>query len=200
MVEKTQFFEIIHISNASIRQMANTFRKKYSDNALPVDVINIAEVALAINVIPSPGMSERVDIDAVITPDFQNIYVDEQRYMDDRYQNRMRFSIAHELGHFVLHKDIYPHLEFEKWEDLHDVIDAMMSSQEYQYLESQANNFANYLLIPRDELNKMKECELKKVPKDLLSDMDMVNSYLSVPLSQHFGVSEQAMEIALKKS
>jgi hypothetical protein len=40
--------------------------------------------------------------------------------MDERYLNRLRFSFAHELGHYFLHEYIYNKMLFshiEEWRD-----------------------------------------------------------------------------------
>jgi len=64
----------------------------------------------------------------------------------NKYQSprRQRFTMAHEFGHFVLHKS-----QLEKrgrWED-----ELLMRSDERNLIEKQANEFASELLMPKKE-------------------------------------------------
>lgn len=69
----------------------------------------------------------------------------------------------------------------------------------YGYLETQANKFANNLLVPRDKLFTEKEKIMKRKEKYLegMDDERMVNSYIAIPIAEIFGVSENTAEIAL---
>jgi hypothetical protein len=71
--------------------------------------------------------------------------------MEERFQKRMRFSFGHEVGHFVLHKNVYggiPLSNPENWKEL--VLN--MPEREYRNFEWQANEFAGRLLVPRERL------------------------------------------------
>lgn len=64
----------------------------------------------------------------------------------NKYQSprRQRFTMAHELGHYVMHK---AHLEKKgRWED-----ELLMRSDERNLIEKQANEFASDLLMPKKE-------------------------------------------------
>lgn len=70
-------------------------------------------------------------------------------------------------------------------------------------MEAQANKFANLLLVPRDILVKEKEKIMKSVKNlfDINSvDSNTLNSYISRPLSNIFGVSDTTIEIALNQN
>ena len=67
----------------------------------------IVERRLKLNVEPKHGLLDELDMDAYLRFDLTGIVVDYKCYMDERFQNRIRFSFAHEVGHFVLHKGIY---------------------------------------------------------------------------------------------
>lgn len=86
---------------------ADRIRSKYwPSDKLPVEVEEILwEVGLRLD--PIASLKSDGDVDALLTGDLTRIIVDLEEYMDDRMLNRMRFSIAHELGHFVLHGDFY---------------------------------------------------------------------------------------------
>jgi len=185
-----------------IKGEADAFRSKFGDDSLPVDIEAIIEFKLGINIIPSPGLQFLCDTDALISSDWRSIVVDNNNFSDGRYQNRLRFSFAHEIGHFILHKNIYESFGIKNTRDFEKLINNIPPNQ-YGYLEIQANKFANYLLIPREKLLVERNKEIKKVSNLIASgkveNKKEINSYLAVPLSKIFGVSEEAVEIALSE-
>ena len=87
--------------------MADDFRVKFWKGTLPVNVMAIVEFDLNLDIVPMSSLRQDADIDALLLDDCQTIVVEQGFYMDDRYQNRIRFSVAHELGHFVMHKEVF---------------------------------------------------------------------------------------------
>lgn len=65
---------------------------------------------------------------------------------------RQIFTIAHELGHWLLHKEI-----FEKKPDLYPVLPRYQLPDQKNILEKEANHFAACLLVPRRLLLPVKE-------------------------------------------
>ncbi len=53
-----------------IYSTADNFRKKYSNEILPVDVLKIVEQKLRINIYPIKNLKKDTDIDALISKDF----------------------------------------------------------------------------------------------------------------------------------
>ncbi|HCS46748.1 MAG TPA: hypothetical protein DIW61_00225, partial [Candidatus Aminicenantes bacterium] len=89
-----------------VREKAEEFR---SDNVLPVDllpipIIEIVELKLKLSPIPIFRLLEEIDIDGFLTKDLKSICIDQDVYNNPRKENRLRFTFAHEVGHFVLHK------------------------------------------------------------------------------------------------
>lgn len=129
------------------------FRKAYPRaQNIPVEIEGIASSDLKIDIIPEPGIKSLYDVDAYITRDFSSIVVDRDHYMDERYYPRVRFSMAHEIGHFILHKDFFESNNAgnstENWLEFMRKI----PEREYAFLENHANEFAGVLLVPADEL------------------------------------------------
>jgi len=189
------------LGNTQIESKAEFFRKKFWNNSIPVDIEYIADVKLKLDIILVKGLQEQCDIDALISSNWQIVYIDHDRYLDNRYQNRLRFSLAHEIGHFILHKGIYNGFKIKDSKDLRRLLEQIPQEQ-YGYLEVQANKLANYLLVPRDKLIIERDKVLKKY-KSLVEmegmDKKTLNSYLTVPISKIFGVSESVIEIALNE-
>lgn len=94
----------------------------------------------------------------------------------DHHPNRQRFTVAHEIGHYILHiknDSVHQYIEYQR-------------NDNYDPKEVEANNFAGALLMPKDKIiktwNKYKELTI-----DVLITI----------LSKEFIVSESAMRIRL---
>jgi Zn-dependent peptidase ImmA (M78 family) len=95
---------------------------------------------------------------------------------------RQRFTIAHELGHFLLHRDTL-HVDGLVHRD-------EMSSRAIDTREIEANAFAAELLMPRHLLLQR---VMELLPKSGVADPARLVSQLA----RTFAVSEQAMEYRL---
>ena len=185
------------VGNSYIKNKADEFRLKFWGNDIPVEIEEIVEIKLKIKIIPIPNLMMQCGVDAQITSDFSAIYVDQKNYENDT--NRFRFSLAHEIGHYVLHEKFYKELKIANFADIVAFIDEI-SEEEYSYLEVQANKFGNYLLLPREELLKISQDVLMEVSKkhDIKNiDEKTLNSYLAGFIASQFLVSSGATEIAL---
>lgn len=190
------------LSNQQIREAADIVRLKFWGNKIPVDVEHILELKLKISIIPSPGLNSQFSFDSFISSDWKNVYVDNASYNDDRYYCRIRFSLAHELGHLFLHKELFESLKIKSFEDYQKFYKEVPNDQ-YNFLESQANKFAGYLLIPYEIMKQYRDKLLAEARKKLIGtelehvDVDLI-SYIAGKMANIFNVSAQAMEIALK--
>jgi Zn-dependent peptidase ImmA (M78 family) len=85
---------------------------------------------------------------------------------------RQRFTIAHELGHWVLHQD-----EIFKNKDIVVLFRKNLSDEESDPLEQEANYFAANLLVPLMFLN---ELTLAKSNKELAEIFDVSESVIAI--------------------
>ena len=191
------------LSAAFIKNRADLFRRKYWDDSFPVEIEDIIELKLKLDIIPVSRLQKLCDTDALITSDWLSVYVDSEKYLDNRYKNRLRFSLAHEIGHFILHRGLYNTFGIKNIEDFYKFIE-LIPLEQYSYFEIQANKFASYLLVPREELKIERENLIKHpslvalINSGKLKD-ETINSYLANPISKIFGVSEEVIEIALNE-
>lgn len=108
--------EYRHLSE--IRNKADAFRNTYWDGKpLPVDMERLIEQHIGLEIKPESGIRERSNTDAFLQCDLRAIIVDLEYYMDDRYSSRLRFSFAYEIGHYVLHRNIYEKHSFSSKEE-----------------------------------------------------------------------------------
>lgn len=161
-------FKAPYISESDIKSQANQVRLKFWGDIIPVDIEKIIEQKLKLSVIPLPGMHDLFGFDSFISSGWDYIYVDNERYLDDLGYLRVKFSLAHELGHLILHKNLYEGLGITKIEDFYDFYETVNRDQ-YSFLETQTNKFAGHFLIPRDKLQEEFQ-KLKKKKIKILKD------------------------------
>lgn len=180
--------EIASFTLAQVRNAADKFLEEYNRNGiLPVPIEDIAELSLNIFVCAVPGIKNLIGIDGFITSDFTQITIDEYCYT--KFVERTRFTIAHEIGHKILHQEWYMKngpKDFNSHQDFFSKI----SEQDYRYMEIQAQTFAGLVLVPTDLLNKELINKLGKVPinEDLEIIQPVFNDLLSI-----FKVSGEVM-------
>lgn len=192
-------FKCPYLEKREIWQIAENFRAKFwPENTLPVDIESIVEKRLKLNIEPEHDLLSDCDIDAYLQIDLTGIVVDNTRYMDERFSNRLRFSFAHELGHLFLHKEIYKTFAIKEPSDWKEFM-LNISEREYKFFEYQANEFAGRVLVPNDRLLSELEICLNKIQKIgmldyLASDPGIVLSSISTALCKPFGISDQVIE------
>ena len=136
--------QIPFINKGEIAGRARELLNECWDGVFPVDVEKVCDY-LGIAILPVAGLADSFCIDAFISADFKTIYVDAERFGQESY--RYRFSVAHELGHYILHREYFSSRvwSFEEWQ-------GMTNGGANRVAEFQANYFAGSLLAPEDEL------------------------------------------------
>lgn len=202
MALSARHFKAPFLSKETCWAAADQFRQRYCPQGeIPVDVLALVEFELDLEIRTITGLKEDADVDALLLGDWKTLIVDHQQFLDDRFTNRLRFSIAHELGHFARHKEVFqsiPRKSADEW--ISFVLE--MPEKEYGLLEFHANEFAGRLLVPIENLTTqfnsvLDELESTGFKRQQLSDEHI--SYLCVPLARHFAVSQDVMERRLSK-
>lgn len=75
------------------------------DSSLPVLIEKLIDNDLKKNIVPFPNLYSTFHINAITSSDMKTIYVDE--YLYTNLELAYRFTLAHELGHIILHRKIY---------------------------------------------------------------------------------------------
>src|SRR5947208_7479473 len=127
-------------------------RKLLENNSVsrpPVPVDELA-AALGIEVRSSAGKD---DVSGALIRNDDSVVI---AVNSSHHENRQRFTIAHEIGHFILHKRTERHFDEDFRIDYRNTV----SSEATQRDEIEANRFAAALLMPesflRQDLMKMK--------------------------------------------
>ena len=186
--------------DAAIWRAADAFRESAElrgHHIPPIDVIYIAEIFLKLNVIPLPDLFAEQKIDAALLPDLSGFYIDEDAYMAwERgfrwVEQRLRFSFAHELGHFVLHKD---EIAVNRFETVEEFRRWAAAPSPYGSAEYQANEFAGRFLVPREILTS----EYDQACKNLASaepgwrEIEGTRDFIAKKIAPRFGVNYQVI-------
>lgn len=93
--------DIQYLAENTIEQIAEKFREDYWDSGIPVDIELIIEKELKLDLIPVSQMKRDYGVEAFISLNLKEIYYD-----SDIIETRIRFSMAHEVGHMILHREI----------------------------------------------------------------------------------------------
>ena len=121
-------------------------------DTFPVDLDLLVEKKMRLSIIPIPDFQQKFGVDGLLAQDLSSISVDEG--MMENVLPRYRFTVAHELGHYVLHGNIIrEHLVANP--DGHLMLWESLSKEEYRHAETQANKFAAGLLMPSAHLQTM---------------------------------------------
>lgn len=149
----------------------------------PFDIVDKFKNGAPVDLV---GMARALDIDVDQNASFTDPKTSGsiKRMRDGTYRisvngshsdNRKRFTIAHELAHFLLHKDIIDRKGL--------VDDAMYRSGASREEEYQANRMAAELLMPKSLVLSFWNAHLRQ----------------SAVLAKVFGASEEAVNIRLKQ-
>jgi hypothetical protein len=190
----------MYISYADTEEAANRFLAQYNPaGTIPIPIEEIVELHLGISIVPRLGLLREEGIDAFLSHDFTTLNIDQEHYMN--HSNRCRFTLAHEIGHYVLHRDIIESIKtVEEWRRF--VLGEGTGRAVY---EIHADNFAGCLLMPRElvlaEYKAQKEMADKtfRAAKMNVPDDSIQIPFIANELARKFEVSQQAAEIRLRK-
>ncbi len=186
------------ISKREIWNTVEEFRDKHEilSQELPVQIIEFVEFTIALNINPRPHLRLKTDLDGFISKDMKSLYIDQDLYMSNKQENRLRFTFAHEVGHIVLHKQQIENAPFDSKEEWLK-FRMNLKEEDDSWFEWQAHEFAGRLLVPQNELiNEIEKLRNKidQFRKVSISDNeDMIKDAVSKIICGKFQVSDQVI-------
>jgi len=160
-----------------------------------VPIEEIVEFDLGLDVVPLPNLHRDFQIESWLSHDTKSIFVDLRQC--EAMETRYRFSLAHEVGHLLLHADLYRGsrlASFEGWLAFHEGLDPILRDN----MEWQARSLAGRILVPAAPLLKQAQQLLdrarKRLPKAVSSEA--LFGSISIPLDV-FNVHEEVVRIRL---
>ena len=144
------------------------FARSNNIRTLPLNTKYLA-VKLGIQVIDAPDLKD--DVSGILEKDENDHWI--IRVNIKHHPNRRRYTIAHELGHYCLHKHQEKFFECESF----------FRGRDRTRTETQANRFADELLMPKKVFQRFLNANITDVET----------------LAQRFGVSTLALRIRAKE-
>jgi hypothetical protein len=195
-------FKAPFIPKERIWQAAEKLRATYAaGRRVPVEVLELAEFDLGLELVPADGLREELEIDALLMGNLRSVLVDRRAFMNPRMEYRLRFSVAHEIGHLILHRDIYAGLQHATAAEWFDYISAI-PDVEYGWVEWQAYEFAGRLLVPPDPLCEAFQAAIQSAQaagySDWLAADEAALDYIATRIAPKFGVSSEVIAKRLR--
>lgn len=189
------------LSYDDLRIRAEAFLEEFhEERTLPVPIEEIVEFDFQIELVPIDGILDDLEVDAFLSSNLTRIYVD--AFVMDHRHRRLRFSLAHELAHHELHRQLYATSTIASVRDW-ERVQASITAEDYAWFEFQANSFAGLVLVPELELHREFESAMTAARDAALSESTLSSeagrSYVSTWLSGLFEVSDQVIEKRLEK-
>ncbi|MBU1207878.1 MAG: ImmA/IrrE family metallo-endopeptidase [Proteobacteria bacterium] len=169
-------FRIPIFSYEQINELAEEFLHEHAlGDKFPIPIDEVIEFKYEIDIVPFPNLQRDFDIDGFISGDLSQIYVDD--FVFNKRPFRYRFTLAHEIGHLILHKDLIQSIRpnsVAEWEDFIIQVDP----EAYEWVEWQAYTFGGLVLVPRKPLKedfiqqilslkqKIMQAKLAELPRD----------------------------------
>jgi len=180
-----------------IREIAADFLRKFHPKHLyPIPIEEIVELSLQIDIIPVPNMHKVFGIDGFLSSDRKSISVDERIY--NSRPGRYRFTLAHEVGHLILHKDIFEMHRFKTIKEWESFV-TKFPLGEYNWFEWQAYEFAGLVLVPDDHLERRLKHHVKRIRSLGIDDDEVIADRAIEFLAGDFIVSKDVIFRRLKK-
>lgn len=190
------------VSYEEFRKYANEFLNEYHpENNLPIPIDEIIEFQIKLDIIPTPGLKDNYDIDGWLSSDLSSIYVDKYQYT--HFENRYRFTLAHEISHYILHKKVYDSTNIKETEDYIEFIKQLEETGLVSNFEWQANNLAGLILVPQEllfqEAKRLSSEYIGKISIDINKHAEAFWDNIKWKLSKVFNVSNQTIDIRFQK-
>lgn len=173
---------------------------------IPVPIEELLDVTLGLNLVPYPNLSRTREINSCLSNNLKRIFVDD--YLFYNLEKPLRFTLAHELGHIVLHSDIYAKFKPVAKEDWTDFL-INIHEIDRVILENEADDFAGLFLVPEKHLEPLfvkfvdekKDWFIEKgkgSPKHII--VGAFKKYIAEQLSEVLNVSPKVVEIRINKN
>lgn len=192
--------EVPYYSYADIGKQAQAFLSEYHPSLkLPIPIEDMVDVKMGINIFPFPRLYKDHNLNGFLSRDRRTIYVDELQY--DQFNEKFRYTLAHELGHYILHKPCYDDLPFQS-PDEYAAWRMSVPSEDIDWFEKHGDWFAEQVLVPTIQLEEI--ClsvvekhrgtfsKLKTIPDDIWS-------LISNEVARHFEVNPPVVEIRIRR-
>lgn len=193
--------KIPYLTYSDIGVKAQAFLSQYHPTFdIPIPIEEIIDLKIGLNIFPFPRLFKDHGLNGFLSRDLTTINVDE--YQFDQLNEKYRFTLTHELGHYILHGSFYENLPI--FETPHEYIEWRMSipSEDMTWFETHSDWFAGQVLVPTNRLTETCQQVVAK-HKGTFSKLETIPddiwSYISNEVATHFGVNSPVVEIRIKR-
>jgi Zn-dependent peptidase ImmA (M78 family) len=203
-LSKTSYLSKATIEDKALYLIETHYQKEIKSIQGSIDIESIVEKTLGYEFV-FDDLSKRFNapnILGAINGDERVVYIDEALAEDSKQEGRFRYTIAHEIGHAVIHV-LKPSdgvqltlLGMDKPTSIFCREQDFQVSEKLNPIEFQANYFASCLLMPRYHvLEAIKQFyRSKEIQRYAFNMLDAVPE-----LAKQFGVSRQAMQYRVEE-
>jgi Zn-dependent peptidase ImmA (M78 family) len=198
--------KISFLKNEEIWRAADEFRESVAlegVNVPPIDVLYIVDVVMRFDLVDLEDLFADLRMDAAILPAEKTIFVDRDALhgweKKHRWiEQRLRFSVAHELGHLVLHKDYMNEVSFRSRAEFKSWV---LQQRSDQTAVIQADEFAGRFLVNRDLLLQEYDAYTKRAAAadSAWHEIEGMREHVARKLAPRFGVNHQVIETRLQR-
>ena len=191
-----------YLEKEHIENIAEEIHSEKNIKDFPFEVELFLYERFKYRVFPSPRLEAGCKIDTALVACKQILRIDETIY--NKQPKRANFSIAHEVGHLILHKNIIAMMvealkSAEKTDDYASIINFLPRNQ-YRRAEWQADYFGGALLAPRRILEKeliklIEERKSKYISEEEIDDEDRDIIYHD--LAKLFDITKPAITVRI---
>ena len=199
---QTLSIQVFRYTKSELREKAEDLLAQHSLLSLPVDIEYLVEGVMGLNIVPIPGLHRATGILGYLSTDRTEISVDEATF--DKRPHQYRFTLAHELSHLLLHKEVIVQCcdsNLDGWKNGWRQYLQDEAKIEFAHMERQADEMARGLLVPSTLLSqKVTPFVLKATANgmDLRQGGQAAQKFISKMVSNQFGVPSWDIFIRLQ--
>lgn len=191
--------QVPYLEKHEIDQIADEERDRHGEfGQIPVRIDHILEFNYHFKFDIIDGLKANSGVDALLkTGPNLVMAVDYEEYYEAHHWPRLRFSLAHEFGHHLLHvvrSQVFRNVALKSVDDWLNYYDSIPKEQHFS-LEWQANQFAGRFLVPLDHLQEQFDHGKKRyrtTPDGFLEPSNILE--LCPKIATSFGVSPDCIK------
>jgi len=179
------------IYDYSLWQLENIAQKvlidaDYCIQGYRVDIERLIHTKYKIIIDIHYGLQQKYGVMAYMLIHGNRLFIDNKLIDDPRLTKRYRFTLAEELAHYVIHKDVYREC---KTIDERIEMESLLTRQEQWFLETNAKALASAILMPKATIENRIEQLFSEIGKGSSHTYSIINT-----LSHDFDVNPQAVK------
>ena len=199
-------FKCKWLNKEDIRAEAEQARSKYwPEYTFPIESEIVIQGKLGIDIVFLKGLFHGALSNAFLSFDRTKIYIDKYAYNCGRLDEKINFDLAHEIGHYLLHEEVYDYLQkkIKSFDDYFDFTKTAPDKEIWNY-EFQANEFAGRFLVPITELSReigirCEEAMANGQIDKYAQNPDLFLTLISPDIADFFGVTFTNIEERVKR-